>query len=167
MMDDSDNSNSPFQKIIRKLASEAQEIEARSKADRRKNGQTSMPDHRGDENTDGEEDSGRSRRIDMDLSRERRKYPRKSCFLSVHYATDERAYQEFIHDISTAGIFIETRQPLPIGQNIALTFSLPSRHENIKLNGTIARSTPKGLGVAFVQQSVDQKNYLSSHIVDM
>jgi uncharacterized protein (TIGR02266 family) len=162
-----ESNNSPFQKIVRKLASEAREIGANAKADRHKRGQASKPDNKSHEDMNGEGDSGRNQRIDMDRSRERRKYPRKSCFLSVHYATDERAYQEFIHDISTSGIFIETRHPLPIGQNIALTFSLPSRHENIKLNGSIARSTPKGIGVAFVRQSVDQKNYLSSHLVDM
>ncbi len=101
------------------------------------------------------------------MSRERRTYPRKPCFLSVNYATDDRAYQEFIQDISTAGAFIETRHLLPIGQNIAMTFSLPSSQENIKLTGSVARTTPQGLGVAFFLLNDKQKTYLNSYIVDM
>jgi len=101
------------------------------------------------------------------MSRERRTYQRKSCFLSVDYATDDRAYQEFIQDISASGVFIETRYQLPVGQNIAMTFSLPSSQENVKLTGSIARITSQGFGVAFVLQDFDQKNYLSSHIADM
>lgn len=101
------------------------------------------------------------------MSRERRTYLRKPCFLSVNYATDDRAYQEFIQDISTAGAFIETRHLLPIGQNIAMTFSLPSSQENIKLTGSVTRTTPQGLGVAFFLLNDNQKSYLNSYIVDM
>ena len=71
--------------------------------------------------------SGMSERIDVSMSRERRTYPRRPCFLSVNYATEERAYQEFIQDISASGAFIETRHALPVGQNIAMTFALPGK----------------------------------------
>lgn len=117
--------------------------------------------------TPEESNSERNGMINSTMSRERRTHPRKPCFLSVNYATDDRAYQEFIQDISTTGVFIETRHLLPVGQNIAMTFSFPSRQDNIKLTGSVARTTPQGLGVAFFLQNDDQKKFLSSHIIDM
>jgi Tfp pilus assembly protein PilZ len=163
-----EKNSSPFQKIIRKLSSEAQEIESGEKASGSRKLQKALLDD--DMRFDyapvdpPPEWNGRN---NVTMSREKRTYPRKPCFLSVNYATDDRAYQEFIQDISTAGAFIETRHLLPIGQNISMTFSLPSSHENIKLSGSVARITPQGLGVAFFLQNDNQKNYLSSYIVDM
>ena len=111
--------------------------------------------------------SGKSERIDVFMSRERRTYPRRHCFLSVNYATEERAYQEFIQDISASGAFIETRCALPVGQNIAMTFSLPGKQESVRLSGSVTRNTSSGIGVAFVLHTLEQKNYLSSHIGEL
>ncbi len=163
-----EQNSSPFQKIIRKLSSEAQEIESGGKISGfRKRQKALLDDDMHFDYTPVESASEWNGRINMAMPREKRTYPRKPCFLSVNYATDDRAYQEFIQDISTTGAFIETRHLLPIGQNISMTFSLPSRHENIKLTGSVARTTSHGLGVAFVLQNDDQKNYLNSHLVDM
>jgi hexokinase len=105
--------------------------------------------------------------MDMNMSQEKRSYPRKSCFLPVNYATADRAYQEFIQDISTSGAFIETRHLLSVGQNIAMTFSLPSSQKNIKINGSIARTTSQGLGIAFMVQDAAQKEFMNSKIANI
>lgn len=164
---DEQNSSS-FQKIIFIPSSEAQEFESGEKISGFRKRQRVLPDvdMRFDYAPE-ESPSEWNGMINSTMSRERRTHPRKPCFLSVNYATDERAYQEFIQDISTTGVFIETRHLLPVGQNIAMTFSFPSRQDNIKLTGSVARTTPQGLGVAFFLQNDDQKNFLSSHIVDM
>jgi Tfp pilus assembly protein PilZ len=46
-------------------------------------------------------------------------------------------------------MFIETREPLSIGQYVTLTFKLPNSVEHIKVNGEIVRVSSKGLGVKF------------------
>lgn len=104
----------------------------------------------------------------MNMYKEKRSYPRKTCFLPVSYATaDSRAYQEFIQDISTSGAFVETRHLLSVGKNIAMTFSLPISRKNIKINGRIARATPHGLGIAFMVQDAAQKKSMNAKIADI
>lgn len=162
-----ESNNPPFEKIIRKLAAIAKDINSDEKISEKKCQNASQADDLNFDYTPQGQLPGWNQKIKVNPSREKRTYARKSCFLSVDYATNDRAYQEFIQNISTAGAFIETRCPLPIGQNIAMTFSFPSSQKNIKLNGSIARISSQGLGVAFVFQDSDQKNYLRSQIADM
>ncbi len=83
-----------------------------------------------------------------DANKERQ--PRKPCNVPVDYATEKRAFCDFIHDISTSGVFIETRNPFSIGQNITLTFSLPESENPFKIIGEIVRTESKGIAVKFV-----------------
>lgn len=98
---------------------------------------------------------------------EKRSYSRKPCFFPVYYATSDRAYQEFIQDISNSGAFVETRYLLSVGQNISITFSLPGSEKNIKMKGSIARATPQGIGIAFILESDEQKEYMASYITEV
>jgi hypothetical protein len=98
---------------------------------------------------------------------EKRSYPRKSCFFPVNYATSDRAYHEFIQDISNSGAFVETRHLLPVGQNISITFSLPGSQRNIKMKGSVARSTPNGIGIAFILETDEQKEYMAIYIPEV
>ena len=98
---------------------------------------------------------------------EKRSYSRKPCFFPVYYATSDRAYQEFIQDISNSGAFVETRYLLSVGQNISITFSLPGSEKNIKMKGSIARVTPQGIGIAFILESDEQKEYMASYITEV
>jgi len=104
---------------------------------------------------------------DNRLKAEKRSYPRKPCFFPVNYATSDRAYQEFIQDISNSGAFVETRHLLSVGQNISITFSLPGSQRNIKMKGSVARITPQGIGIAFILESHEQKEYMRSYIPEV
>jgi len=98
---------------------------------------------------------------------EKRSYPRKTCFFPVNYATTDRAFQEFIQDISNSGAFVETRHLLPVGQNISITFSLPGSQKHIKMKGSIARTTPNGIGIAFSLETDEQKKYMASYLPEV
>jgi len=98
---------------------------------------------------------------------EKRSYFRKPCFFPVNYATSDRAYQEFIQNISNSGAFVETRYLLSVGRNISITFSLPGSKKNIKMKGSIARTTPQGIGIAFILESDEQKEYMASYITEV
>ena len=80
---------------------------------------------------------------------EQRKYPRKVCLLDMDYFTGERAFKDFSKDISNSGIFIETRNPLSVGDEILLTIQLAGEVEEIKISGEIVRTTSHGIGVRF------------------
>jgi Tfp pilus assembly protein PilZ len=84
------------------------------------------------------------------LVRERRKHYRKSFFMVVDYATQERTYKDFIKNISTGGVFIETRMPMDTGQKVAMSFPLPNSQQHIKIAGEIVRSSLQGIGVKFI-----------------
>lgn len=83
---------------------------------------------------------------------EKRAFPRKPFLTPVDYATPDRLYQEYIFDISAGGAYIETRHPLAVGREIALSFSLPAGSAAIKIDARVVRNDNKGIGVAFQSQ---------------
>jgi Tfp pilus assembly protein PilZ len=79
----------------------------------------------------------------------RRKYPRRTYFMEVSFATPDRVINGYIKNISSDGMFVETREPFSVGQHITLTFKLPNSVEHIKVNGEIVRVSSRGFGVKF------------------
>jgi len=84
-----------------------------------------------------------------------RKHPRKSCFMAVDYADRDRAFKDFIRNISAGGVFIETNLPFSIGKEITLTFSSSKYERPIKITGKIARTGRGGIGVRFKTENQD------------
>jgi len=79
----------------------------------------------------------------------RRKHSRESCFLAVDYGTRDGVFKDFITNMSAGGVFIETRMPFAVGQEITLTFSSSDYEDPIKIAGKIAWGGPRGIGVKF------------------
>ena len=77
----------------------------------------------------------------------RRKFPRKTYFMEVNFATPDRASSGFIQNISSDGLFVETKEPHTVGQNLTLSFRLPNSQDHIRVNGEIVRVSPQGIGV--------------------
>ena len=69
----------------------------------------------------------------------KRKSPREKYFKDVDFATKDRVFRGFIHDISADGVLIETSESLSVGQDITLAFELPHTSEHVKIKGKIAR----------------------------
>ena len=82
---------------------------------------------------------------------------RKPFFMNVNYATCERSYNDFIKDISAGGLFIETRRPFSIGQDIVLTFPFREDRKHVKISGEIVRTTENGIGVRFKMSPPEQQ----------
>lgn len=90
---------------------------------------------------------------------------RITCLIAVDYATQKRAYQDFMQDLSKGGVFIETREPLNIGEAISLTFSVPQSDNHFKIAGKIVRSDDRGVGVEFnTKLSRDQEAVIKGAI---
>ncbi len=88
-------------------------------------------------------------------SKWRRENQRKPCFITVDYANRGRVYRDFVKNINTGGVFIETSTPFPIGQKIALSLSSPGFQNHIKVNGEVVRNDTRGIGVKFSENSLD------------
>jgi hypothetical protein len=78
----------------------------------------------------------------------KRKHHRKPYFMEVDYATCDRAYKDFIRDISEGGIFIETTRRFSVGEEILMSLFFPNRSHRL-ITGKIVRITPNGIGIKF------------------
>jgi len=81
---------------------------------------------------------------------EKRKYPRKSTLIDITYSSDQRRiFEDFVRNISAAGLFIETNLVSELGQKLTMTFSHPGSGEPIKVLGKVIRVDSGGIGVKF------------------
>jgi len=80
---------------------------------------------------------------------ERRKHPRKPCFVAVEGATWDSAFEGFIKNISAGGVFFETPNAFAVGEEITLTVLFPGHEKPVKIVGEIVWNAPQGLGVEF------------------
>ncbi|UCF83245.1 MAG: PilZ domain-containing protein [Desulfobacteraceae bacterium] len=89
---------------------------------------------------------------------DRRKHKRKSIFMVIDYSIKDRTYKDFIKNISTGGVFIETRMAPGAGQKIVMSFTLPNCRKHVKIAGEIAQTNLQGIGVKFMfMEQVDKK----------
>jgi hypothetical protein len=82
-------------------------------------------------------------------SQGRRRFARKPYFMPVDFATPDRAFSGYIQNISSGGVFIETRETLPVGQQVTLSFMRPKSRDYVKVGGEVVRKIPDGFGVKF------------------
>ena len=83
------------------------------------------------------------------LAENKRTSVRKACNIPISYATQDRIYSDDIADISKSGLFIETKRPLNVGDDIALSFNMHGYDRPFKIKGNIVRSNQQGIGVEF------------------
>jgi type IV pilus assembly protein PilZ len=99
------------------------------------------------------------------ITLDERESPRKPCTLTVDYQSQNSEHSEHILDIGTGGVFIETTEPIAVGQELSLNFTFPDSQDKIKVNGEIVWRNTKGIGVKFIginQQQVDEiKTYIA------
>lgn len=93
-----------------------------------------------------------------------RENPRKPCLIKANYRIQDRNFKSYILDISIGGLFVESDTRFPIGRELLIEFSLPSRPQPITFAGKIVWSTTRGFGVKFDKFSVLQSNMLKSFI---
>ena len=87
------------------------------------------------------------------LVTEKRRDIRRSCTIPVNYAVNDRVFSNQITNISANGLFIETRRPLEIGEEVIMAFKLEGFDKPLKLRGEIARVNQVGVGVTFKDTS--------------
>ena len=97
--------------------------------------------------------------LELNLSKEKRRHARKSFITVVDFASQGRAYREFVQDISEGGVFIQASGSFLEGQDVTLTFPavkfpLPDPQKHLKISGRITRTSDTGIGVAFGQEGL-------------
>jgi len=93
-----------------------------------------------------------------------RENPRKICLITVKCQIENRSFKSYIIDISKLGVFIESNDRFPVGQKIAISFKLPNHDQAFELDGRIARSSPRGIGVKYRNLSPNQEDIILKFI---
>jgi len=73
----------------------------------------------------------------------------KSVRIAVDYDTEEVSNQGYVTRISDDGVFIETADPIALGEEISVTFSGAAGMSAFLLNGRVCRRDPKGMEISF------------------
>ena len=81
---------------------------------------------------------------------DRRKRPRKACSILVKVGA-WRVYTDYVRNISTGGVFIETSAPFSREEQVTLMLSLPNEKGPVRITGHVAWTTAQGIGVQFKQ----------------
>lgn len=103
-------------------------------------------------------------RPEENVSEGERKRVRVDCFVSVDYADSERVFKDYIEDISTSGVFINTREAFSVGEEIVLSMSLSKDGSAFKIPAIVVRAAPEGIGVRFKTTSQVQEAIIESLI---
>jgi Tfp pilus assembly protein PilZ len=101
------------------------------------------------------------------LIKERRSFIRKTCSIPVSYATYDRVYSNTIKNISQKGVFIETKRPLFVGEELILSFTMPGFGKAFKVKGEIVQVSRSGIGVEFKNMSPYVEEMMASLINHM
>ena len=86
------------------------------------------------------------RRLNL-LRMERRRYPRKACFVYVDYVIQGRSYNDAVNNISQGGLCIRTQRLFRTGAEIGLDF--PFLGLGAHVGGRIAWAGPRSIGIQF------------------
>jgi len=86
---------------------------------------------------------------------ERRLSPRVTALLKIEYPNREGFFVDYLIDLSQGGLFIRTKMPLQVGDEIDFTISFPGLLEPIPLRGVVRRVASDkdknpGVGVEFI-----------------
>jgi Tfp pilus assembly protein PilZ len=71
----------------------------------------------------------------------------KNQKVAVRCLTNTCRFEARIGNVSSSGIFIQTQQDLPIGEEIAVSFTFPASGNKVRATGKVVRTTYSGMGI--------------------
>lgn len=74
------------------------------------------------------------------IDQERRKHPRQKIRIKVEYKTVDKFRTEYTNNISHGGIFIKTKNLLPLHSTVEVSFSIPNLKEPIGIPAEVVRT---------------------------
>ena len=84
----------------------------------------------------------------------------KPIRIPVDYDTEEVSNQGFVTHISDDGVFIETADPISLGEDISVTFSGVAGMSAFLVDGRVCKRDPKGMEVCFENLTENQRAML-------
>ena len=87
--------------------------------------------------------------VEKKFLKEKRGNVRKPCRVPVRYINNNRIFSGFIINFSHDGCFIETDEPLFVGEEILMDIGFDSYNKAIRINGIVAHVNRLGIGVKY------------------
>lgn len=81
---------------------------------------------------------------------EKRRNKRHPYEVLIRYDYHQKAFQDYIRDISRGGTYIRTKSQIIVGHRIVLAIPLEGIDCEVRFIGEIARKDEDGIGVRFV-----------------
>ncbi len=106
-------------------------------------------------------------------AREKRTHPRKPVNILIKYEVVNQFFEDYIKNISLGGIFVETREPLPVHTRLKVRFSLPDMRVPIETTGVVVHSFrpgrvdaphASGMGIRFSDLTGESRKRLEDYI---
>jgi DNA-binding response OmpR family regulator len=94
--------------------------------------------------------------------RDLRMFPRFNCMVAVDYDINDWSYQNFVRNISLGGAYIETQDPISVGEIIQMNFSSANLRNHLTVNGKVVRRDANGFGVQFEDLDLKQIEMVKS-----
>ncbi len=104
---------------------------------------------------------------------ENRKSHRIPIQLLVDYRSEGHYLFDFCRDLGTGGVFIQTKDPLPHGSSVELTFTIPDSKETLDARGQVIwvqdhissnKELIPGMGVQFSDFDSKQRKILEDFV---
>jgi len=101
-----------------------------------------------------------------------RRYPRVTMEIAVDMSTDNNFYTGLTENISEGGVFIATRDPIPLGTEVKVKIQLP-QHDPFELEGEVCwlreyneftDEMAPGIGVAFASLAAETRTAIENFI---
>ena len=86
---------------------------------------------------------------DLEKRKDARKRVDGTQLMVASCRTMDCEFQAPVENVSSGGIFINTRQHLFAGQEIAIKFDFPDARNTIMANGEVVRTSMDGVGIRF------------------
>jgi Tfp pilus assembly protein PilZ len=91
---------------------------------------------------------------------------RKICLIPVNCKIADTSFKSYIINISMDGVFIETKDPFPVGHNMEMAFKLPNYPKTLEIKGQVTRSGLQGISVIFFDRSQAQEEIIRAYIAN-
>jgi len=103
---------------------------------------------------------------------ERRTDPRAPVEVEVHYRSAQEFLSAYTLNVSGGGVYIMTKEPLPLNQVVHLRFTLPGVARVFNLQGLVVwtnpfpsrSSFPSGMGIRFMNLDPEGKKLIAGFV---
>ncbi len=107
------------------------------------------------------------KRREEELPKVPRKHERKTVNLLIDYQTLDQFFNDYATNISLGGVFIRSKNPLPVGTKLRVAFSLPGLTKMVETWGEVAHVHDirgdegfTGMGVRFADLDAKSKKII-------